>query len=125
MLKYFHIPIPPQDTFVLQSCIVTSPISNTIRVLCESLGTSRRISVNTTCISCEGTQTALTVVGNSPLDIVGLMPETYTIKVIAVDSSNRRLGNNSIIQAVTVNTGNTITIICSYITIISLLFSSS
>ena len=108
MLKYFHIPILPQDTFVLQSCIVASPISNTIRVLCEFLGTSRRISVNTTCTSCEGTQTALTVVDNSPLDIVGVMPETYTLKVIAVDSSNRRLGNNSVMQTITVNTGNTI-----------------
>ena len=100
-----HINCLFQDTFVLQSCIVTSPISNTIRVLCEFLGASRRISVNATCTSCEGTQTPVTAVGNSPLDIAGLQPESYTLKVIAVDSSNKRLGNNSVMQTITVNTG--------------------
>ena len=74
-------------------------------MLCEFLGASRRISVNVTCTSCEGTQTPVTVVGDSPLDIVGLQSESYTLEVIAVDSSNKRLGNNAVMQAITVNTG--------------------
>ena len=90
---------------MLQSCVSTSPTSNTIRVSCEFLGASRRISVNATCTSCEGTQTTITVVGDNPLDIVGLQPESYALKVIAVDSNNKRLGNNSVNQTITVNTG--------------------
>ena len=90
---------------MLQSCVATSPISDTIRVLCEFLGASRRISVNATCTSCEGSQQPITVIGNSPLNIAGLRPETYTLKIIAVDRNNKRLGSNSIMQSVTVNTG--------------------
>lgn len=93
---------------MLQSCAVTSPISNTIRVLCEFLGASRRISVNATCASCEG---AAIVIGNSPLDIPNLLSESYSVEVIAVDGSNKRLGDNSIAQTITVNTG--ILVICT------------
>lgn len=99
----FHFSL---DTFVLQSCIATSPISNTIRVLCEFLGASRRISVDVTCTSCEGAQTPVTVVGNNPLDITDLLSEEYTLEVIAVDSTNRRLGSNSVVQTITVSTGS-------------------
>ena len=94
-----------QDTFVLQSCIVTSPVSNTIRVSCEFLGASRQVSVNVTCTSCEGAQAVVTAVGNSPLDIPDLLSEDYTAEVIAVDVSNKRLGNNEVTQTITVNTG--------------------
>ena len=94
-----------QDTFLLQSCIVTSPVSNTIRVSCEFLGASRRVSINATCTSCEGAQAVVTAVGNSPLDIPDLLSEDYTAEVIAVDASNKRLGNNEVTQTITVNTG--------------------
>ena len=94
-----------QDTFLLQSCIVTSPVSNAIRVSCEFLGASRRVSVNATCTSCEGAQAVVTAVGNSPLDIPDLLSEDYTVEVIAVDGSNKRLGNNEVTQTITVNTG--------------------
>lgn len=90
---------------MLQSCVLTSPISNTIRVSCEFLGASRRISVNGTCRSCEGTQTPVKMVGNSPLDVVGLQAESYALEVIAVDSNDRRLGDNSVMETITVNTG--------------------
>lgn len=93
---------------MLQSCAVTSPISNTIRVLCEFLGASRRISVNATCASCEG---ATIVIGNSPLDIPNLLSESYSVEVIAVDGSNKRLGDNSVVQTITVNTGIVICIL--------------
>ena len=80
--------------------------------MCEFLGASRRISVNVTCTSCEGIQTSITVVGDSPLDIPDLLSENYTIEVVAVDTSNKRLGNNVVVQMITVNTGIVI-LICS------------
>jgi len=89
---------------VLRSCTVTSPISNTIRVLCDFLGASQQISVNTTCTSCEGIQPPVTITGNIPLDISDILPENYTVEVIAVDANNRRLENNSIAQMVSVST---------------------
>ena len=61
--------------------------------------------MNATCRSCGGTQATVTAVGNNPLDIVGLQPESYALKVIAVDGNNKRLGNNSVMQTITVNTG--------------------
>jgi len=91
---------------VLQSCTVTSPVSNTIRVLCDFLGTSTRISVNATCTSCEGVQTPVIVAGNSPLDIQDLLSERcYAVEVIAVDASSKRLGSNSVIQMISIATG--------------------
>ena len=95
---------------MLQSCIVTSPVSNTIQVTCEFLGASRRVSINATCTSCVGAQAVVTAVGNSPLDISDLLPEDYTIDVIAVDASNKRLGNNVVTLTITVNTGIVIVI---------------
>ena len=89
---------------MLRSCTVTSPVSNTIRVLCDFLGASQRISVNATCTSCEGIQTPVTITGNTPLDISDLLPENYTVEMIAVDANNRRLENNSIAQMVSVST---------------------
>ena len=72
-----------------------------LRYLCAP----KLISVNTTCASCEGIQTPVTVTGNSPLDIPNLLPENYTIEVFAVDTNNRKLENNSIIQVISVSTG--------------------
>ena len=95
---------------MLQSCTVTSPVSNTIQVTCEFLGASRRVSINATCTSCVGAQAVVTAVGNSPLDISDLLPEDYTIDVIAVDASNKRLGNNVVTLTITVNTGIVIVI---------------
>ena len=77
---------------------------------CEFLGVSRRVSVNATCTSCEGAQAVVTAVGNNPLDIPDLLSEDYTVEVIAVDASNKRLGDNLITQAITVNTGIVIVI---------------
>ena len=94
-----------QDTFVLQNCAVTSPISNTVRVVCEFLGTLRRISVSVLCTSCQGIHEPFTVFGNSPLDIPDLLSEDYSLEVIAVDASNKRLGSNAVTQTITVNTG--------------------
>ena len=91
---------------MLQSCGATSPISNTVRVVCEFLGAPRRISVNATCTSCQGVQTPTTVVGDSPLDIPDLLSEDYALEVIAVDASNKRLGSNAVTQTITVNTGS-------------------
>jgi len=90
---------------VLQSCTVTSPVSNTIRVLCDFLGASQKISVNVTCTSCEGIQTPITITGNTPLDISDLLPENYTVEIIAVHTNNNKLENNSIIRAILVSTG--------------------
>jgi len=90
---------------VLRSCSVTSPVSNTIRVLCDFLGASQKISVNATCTSCEGIQTPVTITGNAPLDIANLLPENYTVEVIAVNANNSKLENNSIIRAILVSTG--------------------
>ena len=95
---------------MLQSCIVTSPVSNTIQVTCEFLGLPRQISINATCTSCVGAQAVVTAVGNSPLDISDLLSEDYTVDVIAVDASNKRLGNNVVTLTITVNTGIVIVI---------------
>ena len=80
---------------VLQSCTITSPSANTIRISCELL---ERISVTISSNSCTCSQPII-MVGNNPITVSDLPIGVYTVEVTADDMN---VENNRIVKMITV-----------------------
>ena len=85
---------------VLQSCTITSPSANTIRVSCDLLETFNRISVTVSSNSCTCSQ-PITIVGDNPITVPNLTTGVYIVEVIAVDSNDMRVESNKITEMIT------------------------
>ena len=72
---------------VLQSCTITSPSANTIRVSCELLETFTRISVTISSNSCTCSQ-PITMIDDNPITVSDLPIGVYTVEVTAVNSND-------------------------------------
>ena len=90
---------------VLQSCTITSPSANTIRVSCELLETFTRISVTISSNSCTCSQ-PITMVDDNPITVSDLPIGVYTVEVTAVNSNDM---NNRIVEMITVFNKSTAT----------------
>ena len=90
---------------VLQSCTITSPSANTIRVSCELLETFTRISVTISSNSCTCSQ-PITMVDDNPITVSDLPIGVYTVEVTAVNSNDM---NNRIVEMITVSDKSTAT----------------
>jgi len=101
------LPLTILGTYVLQECNVTSPRSNTIKILCNFLGIQRQINVTASCLNCEIPQPPVTMTGVSPIEILNITAANYTVEVFAVDYSGRQLEDNVIVQMMTVFAGTT------------------
>ena len=78
---------------VIQSCTITSPSANTIRVSCELL---ERINVT---ISSQ----PITMVNNNPITVSDLPIGVYTVEVTAVNSNDMSIENNRIVEIITLS----------------------
>ena len=83
----------------LQSCTITSPSANTIRVSCELL---ERISVTISSNSCTCSQ-PITMVDNNPITVSDFPIGVYTVEVTAVNSNDMSIENNRIVEMITVS----------------------
>ena len=90
---------------VLQSCTITSPSANTIRVSCELLETFTRISVTISSNSCTCSQ-PITMVDDNSITVSDLPIGVYTVEVTAVNSNDM---NNRIVEMITVSDKSTAT----------------
>ena len=90
---------------VLQSCTITSPSTNTIRVSCELL---RRISITISSNSCTCSQ-PITMVDNNPITVSDLPIGVYTVEVTAVNSNDMNVENNRIVEMITLSDKSTAT----------------
>ena len=95
----------------LQSCTITSPSANTIRVSCELL---ERISVTISSNSCTCSQ-PITMVDNNPITVSDLPIGVYTVEVTAVNSNDMSIENNRIADVITVSDKSIGGYDCSYI----------
>ena len=102
-------------TFVLRDCLVTGsyPSSHTtvslpsgvIRIFCSFVGVARQISISITCDDCGTPQPPVTMIGASPMDIPDFSAANYTVEIYAVDNSEKRVEDNTIVKPVIVFTG--------------------
>ena len=95
----------------LQSCTITSPSANTIRVSCELL---ERISVTISSNSCTCSQ-PITMVDNNPITMSDLPIGVYTVEVTAVNSNDMSIENNRIVEMITVSDKSIGGYDCSYV----------
>ena len=84
---------------VIQSCTITSPSANTIRVSCELL---ERINVTISSNSCTCSQ-PITMVDNNPITVSDLPIGAYTVEVTAVNSNDMSIENNRIVEMITLS----------------------
>ena len=84
---------------VIQSCTITSPSANTIRVSCELL---ERINVTISSNSCACSQ-PITMVDNNPITVSDLPIGVYTVEVTAVNSNDMSIENNRIVEMITLS----------------------
>ena len=82
---------------VIQSCTITSPSANTIRVSCELL---ERINVTISSNSCTCSQ-PITMVDNNPITVSDLPIGVYTVEVTAINSNDMSIENNRIVEMIT------------------------
>ena len=82
----------------LQSCTITSPSANTIRVSCEFV---ESINVTISSNSCTCSQ-PITMLDSSPISVSDLAIGVYTVEVIAVNSSDMNTENNRIVEIITI-----------------------
>jgi len=102
-------------TFVLRDCSVTGsyPNSNTmldlpsgsLRIVCSFVGAPRQLSISVTCNDCTIPQPPVTIIATSPIDIPDFMAARYSVEIFAVDSSEKRVEDNTIVKTTTVFTG--------------------
>ena len=82
---------------VIQSCTITSPSVNTIRVSCELL---ERINVTISSNSCTCSQ-PITMEDNNPITVSDLPIGVYTVEVTAVNSNDdMTIENNRIVEMI-------------------------
>ena len=79
--------------------------SGVIRIVCSYVGVARQISISITCDDCETPQPPVTMIGASPMDIPDFSAANYTVEIYAVDNSEKRVEDNTIVKSVTVFTG--------------------
>ena len=85
---------------VLQSCAITSPSANTIRVSCELLETYERIRVTISSNRCTCSQ-PITMVDDNPITVPNLTTGVYTVEVTAVNRNDMSIEDNKIVEMIT------------------------